>query len=437
MAQGEAMKPVFYTDWVAPDDPGKSPEKVYAKSYSHVGFSPVKKTVTLQKQPSHHGVFSHYANPLLNGNCNQPLPLHSHIKELAFEKANDEPIETLLSGKNRLIYNTDGFWTLFHPSREAITQEDAYYEQRAISVNPDNFDFLDVGESANLNTADGKLIKSIDLRLMSYFKIQAMHWIRNTLVISTYPDEPNMPDHLNNQHCIALVPEKLLVEKKKKHHEDGRRYKVINSLPISFQEYSPIGPIEPVLLEQSIVQPLKNTVVFISYEGEIQKVIDGEFAPEWISASQDGILHMIATDSKSRSLWAISSQGELVYKTTIDSSLGRIDNPPVIAADNTTCVVGNNGIAVFDEQGTLRKTIDIPFNSPDPLFPLMYEGNTLTLGYGTHFLVIDKTGDIIFAEHALPGIVTTPLVSLDEKHAFIGTDKGLFALTLKKETSKK
>jgi hypothetical protein len=423
-AQGAGMKKDFYIDWVAGESPEQDPKNVYSKSYTVVEFKAAGGEIKHAKQDAGVGMVSFFGNALRNGNCGIKPHFVNDIGKAHFVKIEASPVECLLCGDQSIIVTSQGNWNILDPHRSppSIAGGSA---GKALSVNLHDGYFYDKSLFIGINRFNGKVEKNILWIMDDILHIDAIDCFHKSLVLTSFSKQTNAQDYLENNRCIEIVPEdKILKEKPKRSY-----FEIKDSRKISFRDSQQIYP---VLLHDCIVQPLTDNVLILSYSGEIIRVIHGEFQPLFVSADREGLLYMIVKKGAESALWAFTFEGKSIFQSTLPDSLGRIDNPPLVSSASEILVIGNDGLAKFDKKGTLVHSVDVPYHSQTPLFPLFYD-DLLTVGYGQHVVMFDAALNIIFSSHDIEGAVTTPLVSVDGKTVCVGSSEGLFLLALKSD----
>jgi len=144
---------------------------------------------------------------------------------------------------------------------------------------------------------------------------------------------------------------------------------------------------------------------------------------------------MIADVKGSLSLWAFSLTGEIVFRSAIPDSIGRIDNPPIISSKGDIFVLGNDGLLKYDDKGALVHSVDVLYHCQDTLYPLLYN-DLLVVCYGQFIVIFDTFLKTVSSRYDIEGVITTPLVSIDGKSACFGTTAGLFMFGIESASKK-
>jgi hypothetical protein len=274
----------------------------------------------------------------------------------------------------------------------------------------------------------GHLSREITISSIPEVRFHDVAVVSDRILISGYQSHPWLPKGYRPFGFLVSISIDDIRQPKK----EGYPYKAEEADIIGFWEENNLVP---AYLDEIVIQPLTNRIAIFSHNLKIIRLIEGDFEPLFVSSGVDSILYLAAFQKNTPVLYALTTDGELIFQSSVPSGTGIIVSPPLIANDKTVYWVGTHGIAAFDEHGTFLWLHKLSRRKNRPAYPLLF-GDVLTVCFDSQCHAFDKDNKVIFTIKDIAGTVRTPLIGYGDHKYFVGTDSGIFEITQKNRAAK-
>jgi hypothetical protein len=420
--QDSKMENIFYYNWLSIGDS----ENVYSEKYNIVKFQEGDSFSETEDAKISEGFVCRFANRLRNNNCYLRIGIKPN-QEVTLNQISDILSRTVYCWSGNLLAEHHGCWVLYNSeSLKNIEQGNWSNNGSSFYCYEEGFQFFD--KVLKRLSKEGKPLNNFHLFGGSDLDHHDIIYFNDNIISAGYLS-PNAfsGDGLPGILKPAGQLESFNLKKNNIKPEPNENLSPEFSNLLAFLQEKPLIPI---YLDNFIIQPLNNRIAIINYDLKLNKVIEGEFVPLSASAGKNSIIYMVAVEDENKKLFAFDIEGNLFFNKKIENNVGDKICPPAISSDGNIYIIATNAVTAFKKNGDIIWIRYFNNSSSKEVYPLLYN-DILTITYDNTILVFNPEGEIILNKADIKGTINTPLVSIDGRKHFIGTDKGLFEVVIK------
>lgn len=416
------MENIFYYNWLSIGDS----ENVYSEKYDIVHFQVGNSISETADTKILEGFVCRYANRLRNNNCYLKIGIKPN-QEVSLRKISDKLSRNIYGCSGNILTEHHGCWILYNSeSLKKIEQGNWSNNGSSYYCYKDGFQLFD--NVLKRFSQEGKILNNFHLFGGSDLEHHEVIFLNDNIISAGYLS-PNAfsGDGLPGILKPAGQLESFNLKKNEIKPEPDENLSPESSNLLAFLQEKPLIPI---YLDDFIIQPLNNRIAIISYDLKINKVIEGEFIPLSASAGKNSMLYLVAVEDEIRKLFAFDIEGNLFFNKKIENNVGGKVCPPAISSDGNIYIVTTNSVTAFNNNGDFIWIRYFDNSSSKEVYSLLYN-DILTITYDKTILVFNPDGEILLNKADINGKINTPLVSIDGRKYFIGTDDGFYEVVLK------